>query len=113
MSDLKEVSIDFAVGIYNTVKDFNDVKPYVNQILRSSSSIGANLHEAKYAQSRADFINKMEVALKEAYETEYWLDVLYRIHKLSEDQYKRSVNICGSIRRKIIASIVTAKKNVE
>ena len=61
MTDLKDISLDFAVQVYNTVKDIKDVRPCVNQIMRSSSSIGANLHEAKYAQSRADFINKLEI----------------------------------------------------
>ena len=84
---------------------------YVNQLLRCSSSIGANIHEAKYAQSRADFISKLEIALKESSETEYWLELLYRKQKLSADQYVSLKNRCGSIRRKLIASVTTAKAN--
>ena len=113
MTDLKDMSIDFAVQIYNTCKTIKDVKPYVNQILRSSSSIGANLHEAKYAQSRADFINKLEISLKETYETEYWLQLLNRIQKLPDNAYKELLSTCGTIRRKIIASITTTKKNAK
>lgn len=79
--------------------------------MRSSSSIGANIHEAKYAQSRLDFIHKLEIALKESSETDYWLELIYRKNKFSEDIYKRLKNDCGIIRRKLIASITTAKKN--
>ena len=111
MQTLEEISIDFAVQIYNTVKNIKDVKPYTNQIMRSSSSIGANLHEAKYAQSRADFISKLEISLKETYETEYWLQLLNKISKISDDTYNGLLDTCGLIRRKLIASITTAKKN--
>lgn len=81
--------------------------------MRACSSIGANAHEAKYAQSREDFINKLEIALKECYETEYWLEILYRIHSITEAQYKSSLNKNGTIRRKLIASITTAKNDSE
>ena len=49
----------------------------INQLLRSATSIGANLHEAQYAQSKNDFISKLEIAQKECYETEYWLELLF------------------------------------
>ena len=75
------------------------------------SSIGANVHEAKYAQSRADFINKLEIALKESSETDYWLELLYRKKKLSNDCFWSLKNRCGTIRRKLIASVTTAKAN--
>ncbi|MBO5783486.1 MAG: four helix bundle protein [Clostridia bacterium] len=71
--------------------------------------MGANSHEAKYAQSRADFISKMEIALKECYETEYWLEVLYKVDAIDEQTYKKLTNDCGTIRRKLIASVTTAK----
>ena len=82
---------------------------FVNQLLRSCSSIGANSHEAKYAQSNADFISKLEIALKECYETEYWLEILFKINAINEIAYKSLLNKCGTIRRKLIASINTAK----
>ena len=82
---------------------------FTNQLLRSCSSIGANAHEAKYAQSRADFVNKMEIALKECYETEYWLEVLNKIHAIDDSTYKIYKEKCGTIRRKLIASITTVK----
>lgn len=67
----------------------------------------------RYAQSRVDFISKLEIALKESSETEYWLELLYRKNKLAEEQYKSLRNMCGSIRRRLIASITTAKSNKE
>lgn len=70
-----------------------------------------NSHEAKYAHSRADFISKLEIALKECYEAEYWLEILYRVDALSPEQFKSLSAKCGTIRRKLIASITTAKGN--
>ncbi|MBR4336519.1 MAG: four helix bundle protein, partial [Clostridia bacterium] len=86
-------------------------RSYVEQVIRSSSSIGANLYEAKYAQSRADFINKLEIALKECFETEYWLELLHRKEKLSDEQFKTLNTKRGTIQRKLIASITTAKQD--
>ena len=83
----------------------------VNQLLRCGTSVGANIHEAKYAQSKADFINKLEISLKECSETEYWLELIFRKGKMSENTYKDLRNKCGSIRRRLIASITTAKEN--
>ena len=91
--------------------DINGCSVFTNQLLRCSSSIGANLHEAKYAQSRADFISKLEISLKESSETEYWLELLYRKDKLTSERYRCLKNKCGTIRRKLIASITTAKAN--
>ena len=108
---LREESIDFAISVSDICEDIKGCSVYINQLLRSSSSIGANLHEAKYAQSRADFIHKIEIALKESSETEYWLELLYRKHKISESNYKELKNECGIIRRKLIASVTTAKSN--
>lgn len=108
---LREDSINFAITVSDISEKIQGCSVYKNQLVRSSSSIGANIHEAKYAQSRADFINKLEIALKEAAETEYWLELLYRKKKLSETQYKETKSLVGSIRRRLIASITTAKAN--
>ncbi len=110
---LREDSITFAIMISDICESITGVSIYKNQLIRSSSSIGANIHEAKYAQSRADFINKLEIALKESSETEYWLELLYRKKKFSEEQYKETKNSVGSIRRRLIASITTAKNNTK
>ncbi len=106
---IKELSIELTVEITAICDGIKGRSVYVNQLLRSCSSIGANSHEAKYAQSKADFINKLEIALKECYETEYWLEVLFRINAINDTTYKSMVNKCGTIRRKLIASITTAK----
>lgn len=108
-NQLREDSISFAISISDICDDIKGCSVFVNQLLRAASSIGANIHEARYAQSRADFISKLEIALKESSETEYWLELLYRKNRLSEEQFKSLRNMCGSIRRRLIASITTAK----
>ncbi len=110
-NQLREESIEFAIAVSDICDNIKGCSVYVNQLLRSSSSIGANIHEAKYAQSRADFIHKLEIALKESSETDYWIELIYRKKKYSEETYKKLKNNCGFIRRKLIASITTAKKN--
>ena len=108
---IKELSVELIVETTHICDNIKGRSVFTTQLLRACSSIGANSHEAKYAQSRADFINKMEVALKECYETEYWLEVLFRLNTLDELTYNKLNNKCGSIRRKLIASITTAKNN--
>ena len=85
--------------------------PLVNQILRSATSIGANIFEAQYAQSKNDFVSKLEIAQKECFETEYWLEILYETECISEKQYKKFQNECGAIRRMLISSLNTVKSN--
>ena len=111
---LVDLSKQFAVDIVNLCTDIKENRKsnvLLNQVLRSGTSIGANIHEAKYAQSKADFINKLEISLKECSETEYWLELIFRKGKMSENTYKDLRNKCGSIRRRLIASITTAKEN--
>lgn len=108
---LREESIDFAITVSDICDEIRGCSVYVNQLLRCSSSIGANIHEARHAQSRADFISKPEIALKESSETDYWLELLFRKGKLTQQQYTTLKNQCGTIRRKLIASITTAKAN--
>lgn len=110
-NQLREETIDFALEVSDVCENIKGCGVYISQLLKSSSSIGANLHEAKYAQSRADFIHKLEVALKESFETEYWLELIYRKQKISDETYKVLKNKCGIIRRKLIASVTTAKRN--
>ncbi len=110
---LREKTIDFAIEISDLCDNIKGCSVYINQLTRCSSSIGANVHEAKYAQSKADFINKLEIALKESFETEYWLELLYRKNKIDESTYKKLTNNCGTIRRMLISSVTTAKSNTE
>ena len=108
---LRMLSLDFAIRVSDMCDEIKGISVFTNQLLRASSSIGANIHEARYAQSKPDFINKLEIALKEANETEYWLELIYRKRKLSDEQYKELQRDCGTIRRMLISSVTTAKKN--
>ena len=82
-------SMDFAVAIIGLVKSLKEKRESIisNQIGRSGTSIGANIREAQYAHGKPDFIAKLQIALKEANETGYWLELLYRTEYLSEDEY--------------------------
>ena len=81
------------------------------QIRKSSSSIYANIREANYGQSKADMLSKFEIALKECSETEGWLRLLYNTNSIGEETYKNYRNLCGRIRRILIASCKTLKEN--
>lgn len=109
-----EKAKDFAVNlinICNRIKDRKKESVLTVQLIRSGTSIGANIHESKYAQSSADFVYKMQIALKECYESEYWLELLNRTGYLENEQYKKILNDCGQIRRMLISSINTVKEN--
>lgn len=105
-------SMDLAVSIVNLVKALKEQRESVisNQIGRSGTSIGANIREAQYAHGKADFIAKLQIALKEANETGYWLELLYRTNYLNEAEYTSLDSACASIRVMLIASINTAKE---
>ena len=107
---IKELAVELTVEITAVCDNIKGRSVFVNQLLRSCSSIGANSHEAKYAQSRADFVNKLEISLKECFETEYWLEILFKVDSMDRTTYDYLKNKCGTIRRKLIASITTAKK---
>lgn len=114
-SIMLEKAKDFAVEVVELCKSIKSEKKesvLTNQLLRSGTSIGANIHESKYAQSRADFISKMQIALKECYESEYWLEILNRTGYIEENTYKLVLNQCGTIRRMLISSINTSKSNI-
>ena len=85
----------------------------INQLLRSGTSIGANIHEANYASSRADFVNKLQIALKESYETDYWLSIFHESAILSDEEYKELSSRNNRIRKMLTSSITTAKKSLE
>ena len=112
-NQLREDAINLALTISDVCDEIKGCSVYCNQIVRASSSIGANIHESKYAQIKADFINKLEISLKECFETEYWLELLFRKKRIDEKLYKTLQNDCGSIRRRLIASVTTAKENSE
>ena len=112
---LADMSMSFSVSIINLVKDLKSKHESVisNQIGRSGTSIGANIYEANYAQGKKDFISKLEIALKEASETGYWLELLYRTNYIDEPAYKLLNDQCTSLRVMLIASCRTAKEKVE
>ena len=80
------------------------------QIRKSSSSVYANVREANYGQSKADMLSKFEIALKECSETEGWLQLLFNTNGIDEATYKIYRNLCGRIRRMLIASCKTLKE---
>ena len=109
---LTELSMDFSVDIVNLVKHLksNHESIISNQIGRSGTSIGANIFEAQYAQGKKDFISKLEIALKEASETGYWLELLHKTNYIDAQQYKMLSDKCATIRVMLIASCRTAKE---
>lgn len=112
---LAKLSMEFSVDIINLVKNLKAKHENVisNQVGRSGTSIGANIHEANYAQGKKDFVSKLEIALKEASETGYWLELLYRTNYISENEYKDLSNKCTTIRVMLVASCRTAKNNIK
>lgn len=112
---LIKLSKQFAVDIINLCTEIRERRKggmLVGQLLRSGTSIGANIHEANYGASKADFINKMQIALKECYETEYWLDIFCETKYLTQEEYADIHSKCCRIRAVLIASITTAKNNL-
>ena len=110
-SKLRELSTDFAVKIIRLCENVKGHHSLVNQLERSATSIGTNIREAQYAHSKADFIARLQIALKEANGTGYWLELLYRTQYISEDEYRALDSACAGIRVMLIASINTAKTN--
>ena len=112
---LVDLSMDFSVDIINLVKYLkaNHETIISNQIGRSGTSIGANIHEAQYAQGTKDFISKFEIALKEASETGYWLELLYRTKSIDEQTFKLLSSKCTSIKVMLIASCKTLKESIK
>ena len=113
MSDnlVLDLSMQFAIDIVNLCESLKGKNSLINQLLRSGTSIGANIHEGNYASSKADFIAKFQIALKECYETEYWLKLFAKTNIISEQVYNKMINDSGKIRRILISSINTAKAN--
>ena len=112
---LRMQSMDFTVAIINLVKTLKGKRESIisNQIGRSGTSIGANIREAQYAHGKADFISKLQIALKEANETGYWIELLFKTDYISETEYKTLDSACANIRVMLISSINTAKENIK
>ena len=110
-SKLRELSMDFSVNVIKLCDNIKGHHSLVNQLERSATSIGANIHEANYAHGKADFIAKLQISLKECYETEYWIELFVKSNLIDREIAKNLYNQCGTIRRILIASINTAKEN--
>ena len=110
---LADISTEFAVTILRLTESIKGHYSLRNQLERSGTSIGANIREAKYAHSKADFISKLQIALKECYETEYWLELIQKSEIFTDDVLKSLLHDCGAIRRMLISSINTTKSNTD
>jgi four helix bundle protein len=84
----------------------------INQLLRSGTSVGANVHEAQYAQGTRDFISKFEIALKECNESEYWLELIYEVNGLSKEDFDVFSKDCIELRRMLVSSVITLKNKL-
>ncbi len=99
------------IAVCDTVNTKNNRGALTNQIVRSSTSVGANIHETAYGASPADFINKLQIALKECYETEYWIEMLEGSNSIDIATAAELLQECRHIRAMLVKSITTAKKN--
>ena len=109
--NLQNKSFRFAVRIVNLVKLLESRKAYTlsKQLLRSGTSIGANIAEAQHAQSRADFLSKLNIALKEAGETEYWLRLLEATDYLTSAEFESIYYDCDELIKIVVSSVKTMK----
>ena len=111
-SVLRTKSKDFAkdiVFLCRKLKHNGVESALINQLLRCGTSVGANVHEAQYAQGTKDFISKLEIALKECNESEYWLELLYETNSLTKAEFKDFHNKCIELRRMLVSSVTTLK----
>ena len=110
---LLKLSFEFAAAVVNLADSIRTPKSsyMIDQFARAGTSVGANIHEAQYAHSKADFIIKLEIALKEANETSYWLKLLHETKRIDDSGFNAAEKLCGNIRRLLIASCQTAKEN--
>ncbi len=110
---LSDLSMHLSVKVIKLCKELKAQRETIlaNQLERSATSICANIAESKYGHSRADFIAKLEIALKESNETERWLTMIYKSEYINESRYLELHRICGTIRFLLIKSVTTAKGN--
>ena len=110
-SKLRDLSIDFSVQIIQMCENIKGHYSLVNQLERSATSIGANIYEANYAHGTPDFIAKLQIALKECYESDYWLGLFKDTNMITQNEYDTLFSQCSKIRKLLIASITTAKSS--
>ena len=113
-SVLRDKSKEFAKNIVFLCRKLKEERvetALINQLLRAGTSVGANVHEAQYAQGTKDFVSKFEIALKECNESEYWLELLKETNSLSEEKYSAFRKACIELRRMLVSSVTTLKSN--
>ena len=110
---LADLSMELAVKVMKLCDGIKGHYSVVNQLERSATSIGANIREANYAHGKADFIAKLQIALKESYETEYWMELFVRSELIDQETMRPLYQQCGTIRRILVTSINTAKGNAK
>ena len=103
----RKLSIQLGAGVIRMCEGIRGHSSIVDQLERSATSVGANIHEAKYAHSDADLKVKLEIALKECYESEYWLELFAESGIADVDALRELYRKCGTIRRILIASLTT------
>jgi four helix bundle protein len=108
-SPLLVISKKYAVDVLNLCEGEKFRSVVTTQLIKSATSIGANIREANYAHSKADFVSKLEIALKECFESEYWLELLVATKKIGEEAFNELMKDAGAMRRMLIASCKTAK----
>lgn len=108
---LKEMSLDFAAGIIHLCDSIDQRTVIKNQLLRSGTSIGANIHEAEYAYSKADFAAKMQIALKECNESEYWLELWKRTIPVVPQELEQVQKLAKRLRFLLVQSLTKVKPN--
>ena len=111
-SVLRTKSKEFAkdiVFLCRTLKKNGVESALINQLLRCGASVGANIHEAQYAQGTKDFISKFEIALKECNESEYWLELLYETKSIAENDFICFQSKCVELRRMLVSTVTTLK----
>ena len=112
-SPLMIKSKEFALTVIKVCKELRNVKcesALISQFLRSGTSIGANVSESQQAQSRPDFISKLNITLKEAYETDYWLRLLHETSYLADDAFLSIYTDCQELERLLISIVKTSKE---
>ena len=108
LTDSKEFAKEILL-LCRELKNRNVESPIRDQLLRSGTSVGANIHEAQYAQGTKDFISKFEIALKECNESEYWLELLCETNGISSEEFKTFQDYCINLRRMLVSSVNTLK----
>lgn len=114
-SILRTKSKEYAKSIVMLCRSLKENKieyALIDQLLRSGTSVGANIHEAQYAQGTKDFISKFEIALKECNESEYWLELLFEVNSITEEEFKVFQKQCVELRRMLVSSVKKLKEKV-